>query len=144
MNQSTVKTPFHLWAVGILSLLWNAFGALDYTATQYRIESYMGQFPQEQLDYFYSFPSWVEAAWAVGVWGSLLGSIFLLLRKSWAVWLFGASILGLAASTVYNFVLSNGMEVMGEGAAVFTAVIWVIALLLFFYASAMAKRGVLT
>jgi hypothetical protein len=50
----------------------------------------------------------------------------------------------LAASTVYNFVLSNGMEVMGEGAAVFTAVIWVIALLLFFYASAMAKRGVLT
>jgi hypothetical protein len=134
MNQSTVKTPFHLWVVGILSLLWNAFGAFDYTATQYRIESYMGQFPQEQLDYFYSFPSWVEAAWAVGVWGSLLGSIFLLLRKSWA----------LAASTVYNFVLSNGMEMMGEGAAMFTAVIWVIALLLFFYASAMAKRGVLT
>jgi hypothetical protein len=144
MNQSTVKTPFHLWVVGILSLLWNAFGAFDYTATQYRIESYMGQFSQEQLDYFYSFPSWVEAAWAVGVWGSLLGSIFLLLRKSWAVWMFGASILGLAASTVYNFVLSNGMEMMGEGAVVFTAVIWVIALLLFFYASAMAKRGVLT
>ena len=32
---------------------------------------------------------------------------------------------------------------MGEAGAVFTAVIWVIALLLFFYARAMTKRGVL-
>jgi hypothetical protein len=143
MNQTTVKTPVHLWIVGILSLLWNAFGAFDYVATQYRLDFYMSNFTPEQLDYFYSFPAWMKAAWAVGVWGSLLGSIFLLLRKSWAVWLFGASILGLAVSTVYNFVLSNGIEMMGEEAVIMTAVIWVIALLLFFYASAMAKRGVL-
>ena len=32
---------------------------------------------------------------------------------------------------------------MGEEGAAFTGVIWVIALLLFFYARAMAKRGVL-
>ena len=32
---------------------------------------------------------------------------------------------------------------MGSGAAVFSAVIWAIALFLFFYARAMAKRGVL-
>lgn len=143
MNQTTVKTPVHLWIVGILSLVWNAFGAFDYTATQYRLDFYMSNFTPEQLDYFYSFPAWVEAAWAVGVWGALLGSVFLLLRKSWAVWLFGASILGLAVSTVYNFVLSDGMEMMGEEALIMTAVIWVVALLLFFYASAMAKRGIL-
>jgi hypothetical protein len=33
---------------------------------------------------------------------------------------------------------------MGEGGVMFTAVIWVIALFLFFYAQAMAKRRVLT
>ena len=27
-------TPMHLWIVGILSLLWNAFGACDYTMTE--------------------------------------------------------------------------------------------------------------
>ena len=143
MNQTTVKTPVHLWIVGILSLVWNAFGAFDYTATQYRLDFYMSNFTPEQLDYFYSFPAWVEATWAVGVWGALAGSIFLLLRKSWAVWLFGASILGLAGSTVYNFILSDGMEMMGEEAVMMSAVIWVVALLLFFYARAMAKRGVL-
>ena len=52
MNQTTVKTPVHLWIVGALSLIWNAVGAFDYAATQYRIESYMSQFTAEQLEYF--------------------------------------------------------------------------------------------
>ena len=143
MTESPAKTPIHLWIVGILSLLWNAGGAYDYTATQLRIESYMSQFPQEQLDYFYSFPAWAEAFWAIGVWGSLLGSVALLMRKNWAVWLFGAAILGLAGTSVFTMVLSDGMAIMGDGAAIFTAMIWVIALFLFFYSKSLAKRGVL-
>ena len=142
MNQ-TVKTPIHLWIVSVLAILWNAGGAYDYIATQYRIESYMSKFTPEQLEYFYAFPAWMDAAWAVGIWGAFLGAIALLLRKAWAVWLFGASILGLAVSTVYNFVLSDGAAAMGEGAAMFTGVIWIIALFLYFYAQAMTKRKVL-
>jgi hypothetical protein len=142
--QSTVKAPVHFWIISIVSFLWNSVGAFDYSASQLRLEFYMSQFTSEQLAYFSGFPAWAVAAWAVGVWGALLGSLALLMRKSWAVVLFGASVLGLAASTVYNFVLSNGMEVMGEGGAMFNAVIWVIALFLFFYARAMAKRGILS
>ncbi len=141
--QNDVKTPVHLWIVAIVSLLWNAMGAFDYLATKLRIEFYIAQFTPEQLDYFYAFPAWMVVAWAIGVWGSFFGSVALLLRKSWAIWLFGASIAGLAVSTVYNFIFMDGAEVMGSGAVIFTAVIWVIALLLFFYARAMDKRGVL-
>lgn len=143
MNSNNVKTPVHLWIVGVLALLWNAGGAFDYLATKLRLDFYMSQFTAEQLDYFYGFPAWMVVAWAVGVWGALLGSLGLLMRKAWAVWVFGASLLGLAVSTVYNFVLTNGAEVMGEPAVMFTAVIWVIGLFLFFYAKAMARRGVL-
>jgi len=144
MNQNAVKAPVHLWIVGILSLLWNAVGAFDYLATKMRLDFYMSQFTAAQLEYFYSFPTWVIAAWAVGVWGALLGSLALVLRKALAVLLFGASILGLAVSSVYNFALTNGMEIMGSEGAMFTGVIWLIALFLFFYARAMAKRGVLS
>ena len=143
MNQNSVKAPVHLWIVGILSLLWNVVGAFDYLATKMRLDFYMSQFTAAQLEYFYSFPTWVIAAWAVGVWGALLGSLALVLRKALAVLLFGASILGLAVSSVYNFALTNGMEIMGSEGAMFTGVIWLIALFLFFYARAMAKRGVL-
>ena len=142
MNKTT-RTPIHLWIVSILAVLWNAMGAYDYIATQYRIESYMSQFTAEQLEYFYNFPVWMDAAWAIAIWASVLGSLSLLLRKAWAVSLFSASILGLAVSTVYNFVLSDGRAVMGSEAATFTVVIWVIALFLFFYAKAMAARKVL-
>ena len=143
MNHDTSKAPVHLWIVGVLAVLWNAMGAFDYSATQLKLEFYMGQFTQEQLEYFYSFPAWMDASWAIAVWSSLLASLFLLLRKSWAVPLFGLAILGLAVSTLYNFVLSNGFEMMGTGAAMFTLVIWVIAILLLVYARAMAKKGVL-
>lgn len=143
MNAATQKTPIHLWIVAIIAILWNLVGAFDYAATQLRIESYMSQFTAEQLEYFYGFPAWMDAAWAIAVWGSLLGSLSLLLRKSWATWLFGAAVLGLAVSTIYNFVLMNGAQVMGDEGVIFTAIIWVIALLLLFYARAMDKRGVL-
>ena len=143
MTQSATKTPIHVWIIGVLALLWNAGGAYDYAASQLRIESYLSNFSQEQLDYYFAFPVWMEAAWAIAVWGSLLGALALLLRKSWAVWLFGAAIAGLLVSTFYNFVLSDGAAVMGEGAVIFTAMIWVIALFLFFYARAMKNRQVL-
>ena len=141
--QNAVKTPVHFWIVSVVSMLWNSFGAFDYLATKLRLESYMGQFTSEQLDVFYGFPTWMVAAWAIGVWGALFGSLALLLRKTWAVWLFGASLLGLATSSINNFILTDNAKAMGEGASMITIVIWVIALLLFFYARAMAKKGVL-
>ena len=143
MKEPIIKTPFHLWFVGILAVIWNAIGAFDFIATQYKIESYMSQFTPEQLEYFYGFPLWMEVAWAVAVWGSLLASFVLLWRKALAAFLFGVAVLGLAVSSVYNFYLTEGAEVMGSGAVKFTIVIWVVALFLYFYARAMADRRVL-
>jgi hypothetical protein len=143
MNETTIKAPRHFWIVSVLSLLWNAIGAFDYSATKLRLDWYMSAFTPEQLEYFYGFPAWAVACWAIGVWGALLGSVGLLLRKRWAVWAFGASIAGMVPTTIYNFVLTDGLGLMGPGGAAFSAVIWAIALFLFFYARAMAKRAVL-
>lgn len=143
MNASSVKAPWHLWVVGIVAFLWNSIGALDYTATQLRVEAYMSQFSPEQLEYFYGFPSWAVACWAIAVWGSLFGSILLLMRQRLAVAVFGVAIVAMALTTVQNYLLSDGLRIMGSGAVVFSAVIWFIALFLFFYSRAMAARGVL-
>lgn len=143
MSEANAKAPWHLWVVGIVAFLWNSIGALDYTATQLRVEAYMSQFSPEQLEYFYGFPSWAVACWAIAVWGSLLGSILLLMRQRLAVVVFGVAIVAMALTTVQNYLLSEGLRIMGSGAAVFSAVIWFIALFLFFYSRAMAARGVL-
>ena len=55
----------HLWIVGTVTLLWNVVGAFDYVLTETRNESYMGAFTPEQLEFFYGFPTWVVAFWAI-------------------------------------------------------------------------------
>jgi len=142
-GETRPKTPVHLWIIGVVALLWNAMGAFDYLATQLELESYMSGFSEEQLEYFYGFPAWATSFWAIAVWSALAGSVGLLLRKKWSVWAFGVAIVGLLMTSIYNFGMSNGAEIMGTGAVIFSVIIWVISIFLLGYACALSKRGVL-
>ncbi len=137
------RSPVHLWIVGVVTLLWNLVGAYDYLMTQTRNASYMAKFTQEQLDYFYGFPAWVEAFWALAVWGGVLGSLLILLRRGLAAPVLLVSFVSMAITAVYNFGLSDGMKIMGTGGFIFTVVIFIVALLLWLYAKSLRKRGIL-
>lgn len=139
------KTPQHVWVVGILSLLWNAMGAVDFTMTQANSEAWLKGFTPEQLVYFHAFPLWAVIAWGTGTWGSLLGSVLLLLRRRKAFNCFAASLVGLVLTILYSFVLSDGLKIMGGGAGmiIFNAVIFVILVLLLIYTCKLRQRGVL-
>lgn len=140
------RTPWHLWVIGILAVLWNAGGAFDYLMTQTQNEGYMSQFTPEQLEFFYGFPAWLVAFWAIAVWGGVLGAVLLLLRKRLAVPVFLVSFLSMVVTTFHNYFLSNGLEVMGGEPAgiIFSVLIFIFALFLYLYSKAMAGRGVLT
>jgi hypothetical protein len=134
----------HLWIVGGVSVLWNAFGCFDYLMTQTRNQTYLAGFTDPQRVYFESFPLWTEAAWAFGVWGALAGSLLLLARSRHAVAAFAVSLAGLAVSTVYQYVLSAPPEEMKTGAMVaMNLAIWAVAIGLLAYALRMRRRGVL-
>lgn len=139
-------TPWHLWVVGVLALLWNAMGAFDYSATQLQLEAYLAGFTPEQRAYFDGFPPWVDASWAIAVWFSVLGSLALLLRRGVAVALFLISLAGLVVTSVHNFLLGDVSmaEIAGPEALYFTMAIYVVALALLFYARRQRMNGVLT
>lgn len=142
------KTPWHLWLVGIAGLLWNLIGVSDHLFARMKSDWYMrevGQFTPEQTAWFYGFPLWADIGWAFGVWGSFIGSILLLARSRHAVTAFIASIAGLAAMTLYQFVL-NGEKfasLFGTGPMYFTAIIWAVVLGLAYYARRQTEAGVL-
>lgn len=138
------RTPWHLWVVGILSLLWNAFGGYDYVMTLTRGEAYWREngMNDAMVAYYNAEPTWMYAPWTMGVWGAILGSVLLLLRSRWAVWAFGVSLIGAVVNVLYTFVLANGMSVLG-GMVWMTVVIVVVAAFLLWYATAMRRRGVL-
>ena len=144
------RAPWHLWVVGVVSLLWNAFGANDYTQTQLGNREYfdsmmdgMGVSPAEALAYFEGFPDWADAFWALGVWGALVGSLLLLLRTRFAVWAFAVSLLGLAGTTVYQIVSEPPEWTQGTMNTVMSIIIWSIATFLLIYAISMRRKGVL-
>lgn len=140
----TPKTPWHLWVVGVLYLLWSCMGALDFTMTQTHNATYAKGFTAAQLSYFYSFPLWVVIVWAISTWGGLVASLLLLLRKRVAVPLFLAAFVATVLTTIYNYVLSDGMKIMGgTGALIFCAIILIAGLLVWLYARAMRRKGVL-
>lgn len=139
MEQTVAKRPVHLWAVGVLSLLWNSFGAYDYVMTRTRNMDYLSSMPgltaEQILAYVDDFPLWAEAAWGLGVWGALLGSIMLLLRSRWAVTAFAVSLAGAIVSFAYQYAGPPAPSPMTEGAmALMPIVIIAVAALLYFYA----------
>ena len=140
------RTPWHLWAVGLLSLLWNAGGAADYVMVQYDVAAYTDQLTDPQRGFFDALPAWYVAAWATGVWLSVVGSLLLLLRSRWAGTAFSVSLAGLLVASVYTFLVldSSPMRDAGPLALAFTAAIYVVLVLLILYARAMRRRGVLT
>ena len=138
----TTSTPWHLWAVGALALLWNGYGGYDYVMTQTNNAAYLAQFTPEQRAYFDSFPMWMEVVWAVGVWGAVLGSVLLLLRSKWAFHAFLASLIAFAASVIYGQT-SGGAAVMGTTGMVFSAAIFLLGLGFVMYSRMMTRKGVL-
>jgi len=103
----------------------------------------MGQFTPEQLEFFYGFPTWVVASWALAVWGGVLGALLLLLKRRLAVSVLLASFLAMVVTSIDNFFLSNGLEVMGGLERLFSALILVFAVGLWLYSRSMARQGVL-
>ena len=137
------KPPIQFYIVAVLALLWNLVGAFDYVMTETKNEAYMGQFSAEQLEYFYGFPAWVIAFWALAVWGGVLGAVLLLMRRKLAVTVFLISFLCMVVTSIHNYAIAGGGEIMGSTGLFFSVVIFVVALGLILYARKMARKGLL-
>src|SRR5690606_15098922 len=115
----------------------------DYTLTQLGNERYLSQFTPEQRSYFESFPTWVEASWAIAIWSAVAGSVLLLLRQRLAAPAFALSLVAMIATALHNFGLADVKmsEIAGPGAIWFSLAILVVGVLSWLYARAMRARG---
>lgn len=142
-----MKAPWHLWLVGVLSLLWSGVGAFDFIQTTTRGEAYMRQsgFGDDMIAYFNAMPDWMYAPWTMGVWGAVLGSILLLARSRWALHALLISLAGAVISLLYQKVINPPPP--PPPALAMTAwmpyVIALIAAALALYAWRLGKKGVL-
>jgi hypothetical protein len=143
--RTTSGTPWHLWVVGIVGVLWSAMGVLSFMLTQMKVEAVMSRFPPPQRAYFESFAWWTVAFWAISAFGGLIGSLLLLLRKRRAFHVLLASVLAALVFNLGGLFLLGGLEVMREtdglGLTIFPIVF---AAFLAYYAGAMSRKGILS
>lgn len=147
MQTTDTKAPTHLWIVGILSLIWNAFGGYDYTMTRTRNMNYlagMGGDPNSILAYIDAMPMYAQIGWGLGVWGGLLGAILLLMRSRFAVHSFAASLLGAVVSFAAQYMGPPPPAEMASGAMKYIPLLIILlAAAQLWYAGRERRAGVL-
>jgi hypothetical protein len=135
-------TPWHFWFVALIAVLWNGFGGYDYTMSHLQGETYYRQMgmTDAQIAFMDTYPTWMHAVWAIGVWGSVVGTLLLLSRMRWAFPAFVLSLLGAIGNVLYTAVTPGASEAMG---LVMPLVIVAACLFFIWYSWLMAKRGLL-
>ena len=145
MSDTTVKTPWHLWLIGVIALLFNSIGVFDFVMSMAQGANYMastGMTP-DQIAHYQEMPIWMTAVWAIGVWGAFLASILLLFRRKVAFAVFALSLAAFVINLIYTYVLTDGGAVMGQQMAITSALIVTLLLFFIWYSHAMGKRAVL-
>ena len=111
-------------AVTWIGLLWNVLGACLYLWAKFDPEAAAAGASPAMQDYMANMPLYAHVGWSLGIWGSLLGSVLMVMRRRQAVQAFLVSLLGALAS----FGAQLRAEVLDPGMTVF--IVAVIALLL--------------
>ena len=135
------KPTTTFWIIGGAALVWNLIGLVFYYSHVTMTPEALAGFTDAQQEFFNSTPMWATSAYAIAVNAGVLGSLFLLLRKSWAVPLFALSLLGILAQNVHAFLLADGLEVWGSSGIALPAIVIVIGVALLMYSRTTKDKG---
>ncbi len=134
------KTPWHLWVVGTVAFLWYAMGAATIQLAQLAM---LPGLDAGEIAYYAAKPVWLVTATAIGTYGSVLGSVLLLMRSRAADAVFGLSLAGILVGNIVELLIGTSRAYANEGAALVTLIVAVGALAVWCYAYAMVRIGVL-
>ena len=135
------KPSANFWIIGGAALFWNLLGLFLYYQNVTITAADLQQAPSEMQDLVLNVPMWATSAYAIAVTAGVFGSLFMLLRKSWAVPVFILSLAGVIVQDFHAFVLKNAYSIIGPIWSAVSLVVFVVALLLVWYSRQARGRG---
>ncbi|MDH5824715.1 hypothetical protein QFW77_17225 [Luteimonas sp. RD2P54] len=137
----TTKPPATLWMVAAAALVWNLIGvAMFFLQTNLGPEG-IAALPPEQQQVYAAMPAWLDIPYGIAVFGGVLGSIALLLRRRWAVAMFAVSLLAVLVQMAGVYALTPAWEVSGAAGLPMALLVLALAGFLLWYARRAAARG---
>ncbi|MDH3697955.1 MAG: hypothetical protein OEQ81_04770 [Flavobacteriaceae bacterium] len=145
MENSSTKPNVWFWIISVVGLIWNGMGAMNYLAQTSMSDAYKAEIPAEQLAIIEATPAWVTGAFALAVWGGVLGCIALLLRKKWAKPILVVSLIGILGQMGYLWFMTSAVEAFGTvQGIVLPALVILIGIGLYLFAKSSIRKGWLT
>ena len=140
MTDSNKPTTL-FWIIGVVALVWNALGVMQYLGLAYMTDEVRAALPEAERALYENIPTWVTAAFAIAVFGGLIGSAFLLMKKKLARPMFLISLIAIVVQMSYNLFMSKAAEVYEPGSIVMPIVVILIGVFLLMYSKKTIAKG---
>lgn len=134
------RSPWHLWVVAILTLLWNGAGAYTIVMAQ---AGRLADVDANESAYYAAQPLWFVITTDIALLLPVAAAVGLLLRRQKAAWLFALALIVFVFNNVYDIGAGTSLALADQGWRITTVVIAVIAVLQLAYAWTMTKPAVL-
>lgn len=125
MNDVSIKkVHWSFWLIGALALLWNIGGAINYIMQMN--SGVVSSMPETHQAIIVGRPVWATAGFAICVFGGAIGCLLLLFKRSEAMYLFIASLLGVIVTMIHTFRVIGSEVTFSMGEIVVMAILPVI------------------
>lgn len=104
-NDTIAGVHWSFWLISVVALLWNIGGAINYLM-QTNLE-FVATLPKTHRAIIEGRPLWATGGFAIGVFGGAFGCLLLLFRKSVAVYVFVASLVGVIVTMIHTANVAN-------------------------------------
>ena len=135
MNENKIHWSF--WVICVVTLIWNVLGSINFVV-QMNPEMHETYRETERL-IIIGRPFWATVGFAIAVFGGAIGCFLLLLKKSFAFYLFIASLLGVFVTMAHalNLGINFGIgEILG-----FILMPMIVAIFLIWYSKLSERKG---
>ncbi|MEL0646359.1 hypothetical protein V6248_02895 [Pseudoalteromonas agarivorans] len=127
-----MSTPTWLKSLAWAALIWNLLGVIAFAMQVMMTPEMISKLPTDQQAAYSNIPLWSTIAFAIAVFGGLLGCILLLMKKALAIPIFAVSLSAILLQQYYNFVVINSIELLGLSAVFMPIFVITIAILLLY------------
>ncbi len=109
-----VKVHWSFWVICAFGIIWNAMSCMNFVM-QFNPEI-LNKYPDEARKLVETRPAWSTIAFAVAVFGGLVGDMLLILKRKLAFYVFIVAVLGIAITNIHTLQITSSPNILlGSG-----------------------------
>lgn len=142
MNTTETKIPVWFWVIAIFFLLWNIMGVFSFFGHTFISDESLAKLPEKERELYGDYPFWTTIVFAIAVFGGIIGSLGLILKKKWCKKAFIISLCAIVPQMVHNVFFTKSMEVYGpEQTAIMPILVVIFGIFLIWFSNFSINRN---